>query len=160
MNADGNTPTDAPGDTKSQDVGPLSEVPDVPVSQKRKCSHISGTGAACGAFAVKNSPFCFYHDPSPEAIAKRERGLRDKNKRSNAKDGLPDWESRPLDTLEAVRDALSELFNSGARGDVSAARLSALSAISNSISKAIEGSDLEERIAALEEKLKLTEAKK
>jgi hypothetical protein len=89
------------------------------------------------------------------AIAKRERGLRDKNRRSNAKDGLPEWEPRALDTLEAVRDALGELFNAGAKGDITASRLSALSAISNSISKAIEGSDLEARIAALEEKIEV-----
>lgn len=144
---------------KSPDFQPISTVPDTAVSQKRRCSYISGTGAGCRAYAVKDSTFCFYHDPSPIAIAKREKGLRDKSKRSNAqKDGLPEWEPRALDTLESVRDALSELFNAGAKGDITAARLSALSAISNSISKAIEGSDLEERITALEQKM--TEAKK
>ncbi len=157
IQSEGATPSEPTNGAKSPDFHPISTVPDTMVSQKRRCSYISGTGAGCRAYAVKDSTFCFYHDPSPAAIAKRERGLRDKSKRSNTKDGLPGWESRPLDTLEAVRDALSELFNAGAKGDITAARLSALSAISNSISKAIEGSDLEERIAALEEKL---EAKK
>lgn len=146
-------------DTKSPDERPISEVPNVSVSQKRRCSYISGTGAGCRAYALKDSleGRCIYHSTDPAAIAKRERGLRDKNKRSHAQqDGLPGWESRPLDTLESVRDALSELFNEGARGNISSARLGALSAISNSISKAIEGTSLEERIKALEDK----EAKK
>jgi hypothetical protein len=143
--------------TKSPDSSSESKAVEAVVSQKRRCSYISGTGAGCRAYAVKSSTFCFYHDPSPMAIAKRERGLRDKSKRSNAQDGLPNWESRPLDTLESVRDALGELFNAGAKGDITAARLSALSAISNSISKAIEGSDIEARLAALEQKV---EAKK
>ena len=86
--------------------------------------------------------------------AKRERGLRDKSKRSNAqKDGLAEWEPRTLDTLESVRDALSELFNAGAMGDITTARPTALSAIANSISKAIEGSDLEKRLDNLENKV-------
>jgi hypothetical protein len=162
MSSDGDAPTaapvatDAPICTKRPDFQPVPAVPDAPVSQKRKCSYISGTGAGCRAYALKDSPEgrCFYHSTDPIAIAKRERGLRDKNKRSTAQqDGLAGWETRPLDTLEAVRDALSELFNEGARGTITASRLSALSAISNSISKAIEGSDLEARIAALEEKV-------
>ena len=152
--SEGAIPSEHENGAKSPDFQPISTVQDTMVSQKRRCSYISGTGAGCRAYAVKNSTFCFYHDPSPEGISKRERGLRGKSKRFNAQqDGLPNWEPRTLDTLEAVRDALSELFNAGAKGDITAARLSALSAISNSISKAIEGSDLEERIKALEDKL-------
>jgi hypothetical protein len=138
---------------KLPDISVPGPVPTGPTSQKPRCAHISSTGASCGAWAVKDSAFCFYHDPRPDAIAKRERSRAKGNRRSNAQDGLPDWESRTLDTLESVRDALSELFNAGAKGDITAARLSALSAISNSISKAIEGSDIEARLAALEEKV-------
>jgi len=152
-------PTDPPAgetipDTKSPDLSSETIPGEVTVSQKRRCSYLSGTGSGCRAYALKDSPEgrCFYHSTDPIAKAKREKGLRDKGKRS-AQDGLPDWESRPLDSLEAVRDALSEIFNEGAKGIVSASRLSALSAISNSISKAIEGSDLEARITALEEKV-------
>ena len=90
----------------------------------------------------------------PGRNSQRECSRAKGNRRSTSQYGLPIWESRPLDTLESVRDALSELFNAGAKGDITASRLSA---ISNSISKAIEGSEIDERIKALEER---TEAKK
>jgi hypothetical protein len=154
-------PGEAVPDTKSPDLQALSTDTAEPTpSQKPKCSYISPvSGLGCRAWAVKDAPFCFYHDMRPAAIAKRDKLRTKGNRRSTAQqDGLPDWEPRTLDTLEAVRDALSELFNAGAKGDITASRLSALSAISNSISKAIEGSDLEARITALE--LKLSEAKK
>ena len=142
---------------KSPDFQPISTAPADSSLQRPHCAHISRTGAACGAYAVKDSTFCFYHDPSPEAIAKRERSRAKGNRRSNAQDGLENWTSHPIDTLLELRGALSDLFNAGMSGDITTNRLTALSSVANALNKAIEGSDLEERIAALEEKL---EAKK
>ncbi len=78
----------------------------------------------------------------------------------NAQDGLENWASHPIDTIEQLSGALSELFNAGMAGDITTNRLTALSSVANALMKSIEGSDLETRITALEEKLKLNEAKK
>jgi hypothetical protein len=142
---------------KSPDFQPISTAPADSTLQRPHCAHISRTGAACGAYAVRDSAFCFYHDPSPEAIAKRERSRAKGNRRSNAQDGLENWTSHPIDTIEQLSGALSELFNAGMAGDITTNRLTALSSVANALMKSIEGSDLEARIAALEEKL---EAKK
>ncbi|HEY3420611.1 MAG TPA: hypothetical protein VGK23_08680 [Methanomassiliicoccales archaeon] len=145
------------------------KLPDIPVpgpvlagatSQKPRCAHISASGASCGAWAVKGSTFCFYHDPRPDAIAKRERSRAKGNRRSNAQDGLENWTSHPIKSIEQLSGALSDLFNAGMSGDITTNRLTALSSVANALMKSIEGSGIEERLTALEEKFKLTEAKK
>jgi len=119
--------------------------------QKPRCSYISPEGRACLGYATRGSDCCFFHDQRPEIVAKRENALKKGSKKANSHDGLHTWESRPLMSLSALNHALSELFNAGMAGDITTARLSALAAVANSLSKVIEGSDLEVRIKALEE---------
>jgi hypothetical protein len=149
---EGATPSELTNGAKSPDFQPISMVPAESTLQRPHCAHVSSTGASCGAFAVKDSAFCFYHDPRPEAIAKRERSRAKGNKKSNTHDGLADWSSHPIETMKELHGALSELFNAGMAGDITTNRLTALSSVANALMKSIEGSGLEARIAALEEK--------
>lgn len=121
-------------------------------SHKPRCAHIAGNGAGCLAYAVKGSQYCFFHDPSPEAIAKRQKALMKGAKRSRGNEGLSTWEPRSLSTMQDLKAALDELFNAGMSGQLSTSRISALASVANSLSKVIEGSDLEARIKAIEDR--------
>jgi hypothetical protein len=145
---------------KLPDISVPGPVPAEPVLQRPRCANRSRTGAACGAYAVTGSHYCFFHDNSPEGIAKRSRSQAKGNKRSNSKDGLAEWVAHPINTLQDLHEALSDLMNAGMAGDITTNRLTALSSVANALMKSIEGGDMEERIAALEEKLKVTEVKK
>ena len=90
---------------------------------------------------------------SAEGIAKRERSQAKGNRRSAAKDGLAEWVAHPINTLQDLHGALSDLMNAGMAGDITTTRLTALATVGNALNKAIEGSDLEARITALEEKV-------
>jgi len=119
--------------------------------QRPRCGHVSSsTGAGCMAYALKDSTFCFYHDPRPEIVAKRRKALMKGAKKTNTHDGLSTWTERPITTMQELKDALSELFNAGMGGEITTARLSALASVANALGKVIEGSDLEKRIEALE----------
>lgn len=118
--------------------------------QKPRCAYVSPKGVGCLAYAVKGSTYCFFHDPSPEAAAKRKRSLAKANKKSSSHDGLETWTPRPITTMQELKDALSELFNAGMSGEITTARLSALASVANALGKVIEQSDLEKRIEVLE----------
>lgn len=122
------------------------------VSQAPKCRHISPSGASCLAYAVNGQPYCFYHDPRPEAIAKRQKALMKGAKRQRSCDGLSTREPRSLATMQDLKAALDELFNAGMSGQLSTSRISALASVANSLCKIIEGSDLEARIKAIEDR--------
>lgn len=119
---------------------------------KPKCSYISPSGAGCLAYAVKGQPYCFYHDPRPEAVAKREKSLMKGAKRQRSYEGLASWEPRHIDSMEDLKIALDELFNAGISGELSTSRISALASVANTLGKVIDGSDLEKRIKAIEDR--------
>ena len=134
----------------------MSELPEgqVPELQRPRCAHVDQTtGAGCLAYALKDSEFCFYHDQRPEIVAKRLKALRKGGKKTNSHDGLVDWPEDPIDSLEHLRSALSRLFNAGAAGELATARLTALASLGNALSKTIEGSAVERRLAELERKV-------
>lgn len=119
--------------------------------QRPRCGHVSSsTGAGCMAYALKDSTFCFYHDPRPEIVAKRRKAMMKGAKKTNSHDGLASWTVRPIITMEDLKTSLSELFNAGMSGEITTARLSALASVANALGKVIEQSDLEKRIEALE----------
>ena len=127
---------------------PLSE------PQRKRCAHVSASGAGCHAYALKDSTFCYYHDKRPEIAAERARSCKKGGRKANSHDGLPDWADQPITSLEELRKAASILFNAGAAGKVSARKLSALSSMANVLRTTIEGSNLEKRICELEELVK------
>lgn len=117
--------------------------------QKAKCRYVSSNGVGCLAYAVKGSEYCFFHDPSPAAAAKRKRSLM-KGAKLSKRDGLASWANHPIETMAELKGALSELFNAGISGDITTNRLSSLASVANALSKAIEESGLEDRIEDLE----------
>ena len=127
-------------------------------SQKRRCAHVSANGAGCLANALRDSEYCFYHDPRPEIVAKRLKAAAKGTKNSKRMDGLSSWSSRSISTMEELKTALSDLFNAGMSGEISTQRLAALSSVANALRAVIEGSDLEKRISELEERMKPKEA--
>ncbi len=128
--------------------------------QHPRCSYVSPNGRPCLAYAVKGSTHCFFHDPSPEAVAKRKRSLMRGAKKTPADDGVVTWDTHPIATVADLKVALSELFNAGMSGAITTARLSSLASVANALSKVIEQSDLEKRIKTLEERMEQTEVRK
>jgi hypothetical protein len=115
-----------------------------------RCAHMFPNGSACLAHHLKDSPFCFYHDPRPDVVAKRLKAADKGTKRSKSRDGLPSWQPHKIGTLEELKNALSDLFNAGMAGDITTSRLSALASVANALSSTIRHSDLETRIGSLE----------
>ena len=116
------------------------------------CSHVSGTGEGCRGMRSRVRPFVSI------TIRTRRRSRRGCNpfettaSRVCHRTGWRTEPRTPIDKLEELRGALSDLFNAGMAGEVTTNRLTALSSVANALMKSIEGSDLEARIAALEEK--------
>jgi hypothetical protein len=65
------------------------------------------------------------------------------------------WTSKPIKSQEDIRAMLSELANAGMLGTVPTARLSALAAVANSLSKVIEQGEMERRLTELEKRVGL-----
>lgn len=107
-----------------------------------------------------DSDLCYFHDMRPQTVARREKSLRKGAAKHNTHDGLAEWKGRPIDTLQELKTALSELFNAGMAGEITTARLSALASLANALFKAIEGSELEGRVAKLEEVISRNDRRK
>ena len=112
----------------------------------RRCAHVHPSGKPCGGFAVAGSGFCFAHDANlaPERDEARRRG-------GQAGRGATLPESTL--TVRSLADvvALVELTVNGVRaGRVDVRVANAVGVLANVAIRAIERSDLEGRLEALE----------
>lgn len=123
------------------------------VAPKRQCEAISEGGEQCRAQPMRDANFCFWHDPATRQDATEARRLGGMRRRREATvagayelDGLSDVGGlrRVLDIVTA--DMLS-LENTIARGRV-------LLAVVQSGARLLEVGAFEERLAALEAKLR------
>jgi hypothetical protein len=121
-----------------------------------KCIAMTAKGAHCRANAGKDSEYCFMHDPARGAECARARKLGGQRRRATHggdTSTLP-VNVRTLDDVFAVLDyALAEalpLENSIQRGRL-------LVAIAGAFVEAIKTGELEARLAAIENTLKLRE---
>ena len=115
----------------------------------RSCSYVKLSGRPCGAPPLRDDQFCFWHSPEKAedvAEARRLGGLRRKKEKTVALaydvDGLRDTEQVRRVLEIALVDTLSL--------DNSVPRNRTLISIAQAGLKAMETSELEERITALE----------
>jgi hypothetical protein len=115
----------------------------------RGCTHELADGRLCRATPLRDSPFCFWHDPDREEEtheARRLGGLRRRRERTVA--GAYDFAG--LGSIEAIRRIL-EIATLDALGlENSVARARVLIAAALGATKLLEAGELEERLAALE----------
>lgn len=114
------------------------------------CEHIKSDGTPCRARPLPGGRFCFSHDP---AIAGRRRegqrrGGRERSRRAATLP--PDTPDLPLATVQDVRAALAEVFNAVRVGRIDPKVGNCLALVAGQLVRAIEGGELEKRVAALE----------
>lgn len=115
----------------------------------RGCTFQIRDGRLCGATALRDGAFCFWHDPDKEADAAEARrlgGLR--RRREKTVSGAYDFAG--LGTIEAIRRIL-EIATIDALGlENSIARSRVLISAALAAAKLLETGELEERLEALE----------
>jgi len=122
-------------------------------SPGRQCEAQTKRGHRCVSWAVERSRFCFWHDPELAAARKaaRSRGGRARHNRT-----LGNVSRSDQVTLSSVADVVTLV--EGAVRDVltlenSVARARCIGYLCGVATRALEVSDLEQRIAALEDKV-------
>ena len=118
------------------------------------CKAIKKDGTPCQALAVAGREYCFFHDPEKADI---QQAARSKGGQQNVHRPLQTDVGRlPLRDAGSVVAFLEETVNDVRTGSIDARVGNCLGYLAGVVLKALEHSELEERVAALEEKAKLT----
>jgi hypothetical protein len=115
-----------------------------------KCNHTKPDGTRCRANALPGKTRCTFHDPDladQRAQGRRQGGV---NRSKPAATLPPDTPDLSLKSVEDVVKALATTFNAVRTGRLDARVGNCLGVLAGVLLKAIEGSDLEQRLAALE----------
>ena len=116
---------------------------------KKTCKFVKASGKQCRAYPMKDSDYCFMHDPSrarERAEARRLGGLRRRREKATSK--VFDWGG--LENVEEIRRVLEVAIVDTLGLDNSPARSRTLGYLASLSLKALEIGELEERVAALE----------
>ncbi len=115
-----------------------------------KCTYIKSDGSKCQANSMKDSSFCFRHNPDTE----EERFLASQKGGKQATDNdvavLP---AMPIETSTDVKKLLIDTVNRVRTGELDIRRANTIGYLAGHLTKAIEVSDLEEKVRRLERAL-------
>jgi hypothetical protein len=119
---------------------------------QRRCRGKKKNGDPCPNAARPGRDYCFSHDPDPVFSRRRAEGQRRGGvSRSRREPTLPaDTPDSPLRTVADVVAAVETTFNAVRTGRLGARVGNCLAVLCQVQLKAIEGGDLERRLAALE----------
>jgi hypothetical protein len=116
----------------------------------RQCKHRKADGSRCRAPALRGSNLCFFHDPAAKD-QHQEATVAGGRERSQKAATLPaETPDLPLKSVADVIVALGLTINQVRTGTVACNIGNCLGQLLQVLLKAIEGSELEQRIAALE----------
>jgi hypothetical protein len=118
-----------------------------------QCQHRKPDGTSCRAFACTGSPYCFTHDPhraGDRRRAQKKGGRAAHRKVAVLPANTPD---AALTSLGEVAAFLAVVVNKTARGEIDSKVANSLGLLCNQLQKCIQASELEMRVAALEEAL-------
>jgi hypothetical protein len=114
------------------------------------CGFIKASGERCRAQAMRESQWCYVHDPA----------LEDKRRRNNSKGGRRGGKGRPSTVLQRLQQRLEDLAEQVLAGEVEQDLASTAGRLLNfsgnqmkNFLAAREQEELEERVAELEEAL-------
>jgi hypothetical protein len=116
---------------------------------KKRCGFETDAGAQCKANAQQVSGFCFFHDPAvadKRAAARRAGGLS----RTRPLQVPADVQPKQLHTASDVARFLAETINQVRGGKLDTRLSNAIGYLSGILLSAIEKSDYERRLSALE----------
>jgi hypothetical protein len=121
--------------------------------QKETCiSKTKSNGRRCQAMAMDGSLYCFFHDPATQTARK---AAQQRGGQANGPAVLPaDAADVPLHNGQDVSAFLAETINQVRRGQVSPKIASTVGYLSSLLMKTLEMSDIEERLARVEQALK------
>ena len=117
---------------------------------RRTCKYRKPNGQECRAAPLRNSAYCFMHDPSvaaERAEARRLGGLR--RRREKATSEVYDWTG--IQRIEEIQRILKVAIVDTLGLDNSPARSRTLGYLASLSLKALEVAELEQRVAALEQ---------
>lgn len=112
---------------------------------EKQCNHFKADGLQCGAPRQKNSPFCFTHDPDKA----NERMLAWKAG-GHAKRILPELKPIKLDKPRDAVKLLAQTINEVRKGEIDPRIATAIFYGANTLLKAFELAELEDRLDAIE----------
>jgi hypothetical protein len=109
-----------------------------------KCSGIKDNGGRCGSMAMKDSQYCYYHDPS----------LEETRQRNNRKGGRRGGKGRPQVEIRRLMDRIEEIAEGVLDGSIEKSRGSIAGQLLNyclrGISISLEAREQEELVQRLE----------
>lgn len=110
----------------------------------QKCKFINQSGVSCNAYPLKGSDYCFYHSPDISEEVKRQ---------ARAKGGKrePILAPRELKKAEQVALMMEEVINLAREEKISDKKATLLKGLSDSLLKALELGDIEERVEEIED---------
>src|SRR5438105_43541 len=123
------------------------------MTERRKCIHIRDNGRSCAATPQRNSEFCFAHDSTKAEARKaaRRRGGINSHGRYRT---VVDAKAKPPQTAAELKALLANLTAGVLRGEVDPKLLDLISRSATVQLNAIKTTDLEQRLAQMEERTK------
>ena len=119
---------------------------------KRVCRFRQPDGKRCQAKPIRDSAYCFWHDPAKSDARKdagRIGGLRGRARTLSL--DTPDFR---VSNAESIVELLSKTVNQTLRGEIDPKVSNAIGYLSSVILRAKEQGEIEERVAKIEETLK------
>ena len=117
------------------------------------CGKVKGNGERCRAMAMAGSQYCFFHEPS---VAEARKAAQRQGGQANGQEVLPaDAADVPLHSGKDVAAFLAGTINQVRKGQVSPKIATTVGYLSSLLMKALETTDIEERLARIEQVLKM-----
>jgi hypothetical protein len=115
-----------------------------------RCESLKRDGTRCGAPALAGSARCYFHDPAKaeERQQARRRGAKTRNRKPP-----PPTHDLTLGTVTDVAKALAKVINEVRRGTLEPKVGNSIAALVSQLLAALKGGELEQRLAALEQRL-------
>lgn len=127
----------------------MPKAPPAPLSLERRCTATTKSGEPCKSRPLRGATLCAFHSDPAAAVELGRKGGR-----KGARKSLPSAEL-PADVTSAadVRQVLAHTLLQVLAGKVDTAIANSAAILSGHLLKALEVSDVERRLAALEAKL-------
>jgi hypothetical protein len=119
----------------------------------RMCNQLKADGTPCRAKALPNRDKCFFHAEETASVRDEGRRLGGLTRSRPAATLPPDTPECPLETVHDVCRAVSATFNQVRRGEIDSRVGNSLGLLAGLLLRAMEATDLEKRLTALEARL-------
>jgi hypothetical protein len=129
----------------------MTPTPSTKVARKRRCKSTTSAGTPCQNYASSRSDYCFFHDPVQ--AEKRHRATAAGGKKGRRSTLPKDAPESAVTSADQVIKLISRTINQTLRGQIDPKVANCVGYLSGIILKAREQSDIEDRIARIEEEL-------